>query len=98
MGMFFHKKRYLSFWRGVKVCVIQRHLFQVDDQSIDALNEVFLWAVVNGYHKIAMWLWDKCDNSFERVLIAEEIYHKCYRRATKENMVLLPRFYFQCYE
>uniref|UniRef100_A0A7M5V598 Ion transport domain-containing protein n=1 Tax=Clytia hemisphaerica TaxID=252671 RepID=A0A7M5V598_9CNID len=70
----------------------------VDDKTINPLNEVFLWAVVNGYHKIAMWLWDKSDNSFERVLIAEEIYHKCYRRSTKVNIVLLPQFYYQCYE
>ena len=58
------------------------------------MNELFLWAVVNGYHDLSMWLWDKDegDDSFVRVLIAEEINLQIYRQMLNETHIMASTF------
>ena len=64
------------------------------------MNELFLWAVVNGYHELSMWLWDKDegDDSFVRVLIAEEINLQISEKMKDKNIPMKPQKFMENYK
>jgi len=61
------------------------------------LTELFLFSVLNGYHKLTMWLWDLGEEGCERLLVGIEMNDQLWLKAFKGNCNSeLTKFYKQC--
>ena len=72
--------------------------FQIKNGPIDTVNEIYLWSALNGYHKVALWLWDKAEEGCERLMVAEEINFKLYKAALEENHSSLAKSFNKNFE
>ena len=57
-----------------------------------------MWSVLNGYHKLSLWLWDKAEEGCERLLVAKEINRKLYEYALKKDLLSLARGFNKNFE
>ena len=65
---------------------------------IDTINEIYIWSVLNGYHSLSLWLWDKSDEGCERLMVAEEITFQLQQYANQAIQLPLAKFHQSRYK